>query len=265
MQTDGKGKRFNQGKIRYDLVPTYAQEQYAKVLTAGAQKYGDHNWKRGMSWTSVIASLERHLEAIKKGEDYDKETGLLHSAHIMCNAGFLTEYYKIFPQGDDRQHFYLISRKIGLDIDGVLAKTTEHLMYEANQNASFDKNMEEKLQELYNDKDFWLTMPVNIKPEEITFQPYCYITSRPIPSEWTRQWIVDNGFPLAPIYNVESDKSKLSVAHMAGIEIMVDDRMENFIEFNRNGICCYLFDTPFNKIYDVGHKRIYNLAELMHF
>lgn len=94
--------RYNEGKTRYDLVPTFAHEQLAKTLTVGADKYGDVNWRKGLSWSSMLGSLERHLVAIKKGEDYDPETGLLHSAHLMCNAAFLTEYYKIYPQGDDR-------------------------------------------------------------------------------------------------------------------------------------------------------------------
>lgn len=59
-----KGLRFNEGKTRYDLVPAFAQEQYARVLTKGAQKYAERNWERGMKWSKVIASLERHLAAI---------------------------------------------------------------------------------------------------------------------------------------------------------------------------------------------------------
>ncbi len=113
----GQAKRYNAGKPRYDLIPTFAQEQYAKALTMGANKYGEHNWRKGMPWSSVIASLERHLEAIKRGEDYDKESGLLHTAHIMCNAGFLSEYYKIYPQGDDRLHHYLSTPRVCLDAD----------------------------------------------------------------------------------------------------------------------------------------------------
>jgi len=99
---DGSGKRFNKGKVRYDLVPAYSHEEYAKVLMHGAEKYGDDNWRKGMSWNSVLASLERHLYAIKNGEDLDSESGLLHSAHIMANAAFLTEYYKYYREGDDR-------------------------------------------------------------------------------------------------------------------------------------------------------------------
>ena len=95
-------KRFNEGKVRYDLIPPYAQEEYAKVLMKGAEKYSVGNWQKGMPWSFVLASLERHLYAIKKGEDKDNETGLLHSAHIMANAAFLTEYYMFNKDCDDR-------------------------------------------------------------------------------------------------------------------------------------------------------------------
>lgn len=109
--------RHNQGKTRHDLIPPFAQEQLAKTLTIGGEKYGTHNWCKGMPWSSVIASLERHLQAIKRGEDFDAETGLHHSAHVMCNAAFLTEYYQIHPQGDDR---FRHSLKIGVVLNGLL-------------------------------------------------------------------------------------------------------------------------------------------------
>ena len=69
----GGGLRFNQGKTRYDLVPAFAQEQYARVLTRGAEKYAERNWEKGMTWSKVLASLERHLAAIKRGEDYESD------------------------------------------------------------------------------------------------------------------------------------------------------------------------------------------------
>lgn len=36
---EDRGLRYNEGKTRHDLVPAFAQEQYAKVLTKGAEKY----------------------------------------------------------------------------------------------------------------------------------------------------------------------------------------------------------------------------------
>lgn len=105
-------KRYNEGKPRYDLIPALAQEELAKVLTVGAEKYGIDNWRKGMSWNKVLASLERHLYAFKRGEDRDLETGILHSAHIQANAAFLTEYFYTFPDLDDR-FMYIFSKKGG--------------------------------------------------------------------------------------------------------------------------------------------------------
>ena len=124
----GEGLRFNSDKPRYDLLHPVAQEGIVSVLTAGAKKYAPRNWEKGMNWSTVLASLKRHIAAIEQGEDYDKETGLLHIDHVQCNAHFLSAYYTIFPQGDDRRHKYLEVPKVGLDIDEVLADFVGGLM-----------------------------------------------------------------------------------------------------------------------------------------
>jgi hypothetical protein len=262
-----KGLRFNEGKTRHDLVPQFAQREYAKVLTKGAEKYAERNWERGMRWSKVLASMKRHIEAFEMGEDYDKETGALHTAHIMCNAAFLTEYYKIFPQGDDRPHRYLSTPAIGLDIDEVLADWVGHWTKFHGQEIpevwNFDRNISEKFRKLENDKEFWLSIPPKVSPADIGFEPHCYITSRSIPREWTEEWLDKNGFPAVPVYSVGHGVSKVEVAKESGIDIFVDDRYENFVELNQNGICCFLFDAAHNRRYDVGYKRIKSLNELI--
>ena len=263
---EDKGLRFNQGKTRHDLVPVFAQEQYARVLTKGSEKYAERNWEFGMRWSKVIASMKRHIQAFESGEDYDKETGLLHTAHIMCNAGFLTEYYKIYPQGDDRPHKYLKAPKIGLDIDEVLADWvghwTKHHGQEVPEAWNFDRNIGEKFELLKDDKEFWLSIPVKTNPADIHFEPHCYITSRSIPKQWTEEWLDKNGFPTMPVHSVGLGESKIEVAKKSGIDIFVDDRYENFVELNNSGICTYLFDAPHNRRYNVGYKRIFSLNEL---
>lgn len=263
-----KGLRFNEGKPRYDLVPAYAQEQYVKVLTKGSEKYADRNWEHGMRWSKVLASLKRHLAAFEQGEDFDKETGCLHVAHLMTNAAFLTEYYKIYPQGDDRPHKYLNAPRIGLDIDEVIADWVSHWIKHHGQEVpetwNFDRNIKEKFDLLSNDKEFWLTIPPKVSPSDIHFEPACYITSRSIPVEWTEEWIDKNGFPTMPVYCVPHGESKIEAIKAAGIDIFVDDRYENFVEINKAGICCFLMDAPHNRRYDVGYKRIYSLNELPH-
>lgn len=264
--SEDKGLRFNEGKIRHDLIPAFAQEQYAKVLTEGSKKYAERNWERGMKWSKVIASLKRHIQQIENGEDYDSETKLLHAAHVMCNAAFLTEYYKTYPQGDDRPHKYLSYPKIGLDIDEVLADFVGAMMKrfpKMKKRSIFwnDHHISDNFSQIKNDKKFWL----GIEPKNLNlpFEPHCYITSRPIDKSITEQWLKENGFPKAPVYSVGHNQSKIEIAKQAGIEIFVDDRFENFVELNKAGICTFLFDAPHNQRYNVGYKRIRSLSELI--
>ncbi len=96
------GLRFNDGKVRMELLCPVAMEGCASVLTLGAKKYADHNWQKGMSWGTVIGSLLRHVFKFMRGEDLDPETGLPHVDHIMCNAMFLSNYYRNHKSFDTR-------------------------------------------------------------------------------------------------------------------------------------------------------------------
>jgi len=262
-----EGVKFDKEKTRQDLVPAFAQEQFAKVLTFGAKKYAPHNWENGMKWSRIIGAILRHTFAILRGEDYDPETGLLHSAHIMCEASFLTEYYRIYPQGDDRELKVMKPVKIGLDIDDVLsdfcpAFCKRFYLKPFPESWTFDRNIGEKFNTLKKEKSFWLSIPRKTDPSTIPFEPTCYITSRSIPKEWTERWLDKNGFPPVPVYQVGIDGSKVEIAKNAGIEMFIDDRYENFVELTAAGIFTYLFDAPHNQRYDVGHRRIKSLSEI---
>jgi hypothetical protein len=268
----GDGKRDNQGKVRVDLLPPFALEQMAKVFTFGATKYEPHNWKKGMAWSKVLASLKRHLLAFESGEDYDKETGLLHSAHIMANASFLTEYYKIYPQGDDRHLKYLNMPRIGLDIDDVVCDFIgafgARYGLKIPNNWLWSYKMKEYIDDLYSDpdamKEFFLGLKPKFDPSEMPFEPICYITSRNGEAkEVTEQWLEENGFPCAPVVTLGYDKDKVAVAKEYKLDIFVDDRFDTFVELNNNEICCYLYTCSHNLRYDVGHKRINSLKELL--
>ena len=99
--TTARALRYNENKLRYDLAPAIAQREYAKVWTMGANKYEPRNWEKGMPYSEVIASAMRHLEAIRLGEEIDPESGLLHAAHLMCNAAILTEFHFTHPEFND--------------------------------------------------------------------------------------------------------------------------------------------------------------------
>jgi len=257
MSNQGGGLRFNQGKTRYDLAPAYAQEQYAKVLTKGAEKYLPRNWEKGMPWSNILSSLERHLWAIKRGEDYDPETGLLHSAHVMCNAAFLTEYYKIFPQGDDRSLDYLRTKRIGTDIDNVLADFNgcygRRFDIPKIDFWNFDPQLVSRLTEM--EDHFYENMMPLLQPKELPFEPVVYVTQRHhTRKEATEKWLFENNkYPHAPVVFTDS---KLQTCIDYKLDAFIDDKFETFVELNKNGILCYLFDMPHNRMYNVGHKRI---------
>ena len=87
------GKKCNKYKNRLELLPWEALLEVGKVLTFGAAKYEDENWKK-VEPKNFRGAILRHYADNEIGEDYDKETGLLHYAHMACNALFLL-YLKI--------------------------------------------------------------------------------------------------------------------------------------------------------------------------
>jgi len=221
-----------------------------------------------VDWTVLLSKINFHLIAVENGEDYAAD-GQLHSVHIQYYSSILTEYYKLHPTGDDRLHKYMNIPKIGLDIDEVLADwVTPWIKYYNLQKPTswyFDRHILERFEEMRKKgvlDEFYLNLKPKIKGGDVPFEPVCYITSRPVSSDVTYEWLDRNGFPARPVHTVGMGESKIEVAKKAGVEVFVDDRYENFRDFNENGICCYLFDAPHNQRYNVGFKRIKSLNDL---
>lgn len=264
------GIKYDTQKNRYDLIHPKALDGMVEILTFGAEKYADRNWEQGMNWSRIIGALKRHMAAIEAGEDYDPESGKLHIDHVQCCAHFLSAYYRIYPQGDDRPHKYLSMPKIGLDIDEVLADWlgawTKRFNLKVPTSWFFDRQIGERFQQLKDAgelEEFYANLEPLVKPEDIPFEPHCYITSRPCTIETTMAWLDKHGFPTRPVYAVDMDHPKVEVAKQSSIDWFVDDRYRNFVELNNAGICTFLMNTPHNQRYDVGHKRIYSLKELV--
>lgn len=97
----GSGARYNDGKPDLSLVPMWTLEDTARVWSYGKQKYAAWNWAKGMPWSVPLACAMRHLSAIQKGELVDPESGLPHSAHVICNMQMLAHYMQNFPEGND--------------------------------------------------------------------------------------------------------------------------------------------------------------------
>lgn len=82
--------REKRDAIPYDLVPYQEMtDAYARVAEFGAKKYAAWNWSLGLKRVQICSSLLRHVFAYIRGEDRDKESGLLHTDHILWNAAAL--------------------------------------------------------------------------------------------------------------------------------------------------------------------------------
>jgi hypothetical protein len=86
------GVKFDEEKPRMYLLPPRAIQEVAKVLTLGAQKYDEDNWKKldNLQNRYTGAAL-RHIFTSMEGEQLDPETNLYHEAHAICCLLFKLE------------------------------------------------------------------------------------------------------------------------------------------------------------------------------
>lgn len=93
---------------RHSLLPKHGLDVIAEVFGFGAQKYDDHNWRRGYEWSKSYDALQRHLTAWWDGEDIDPESGLSHLGHAGFHILVLATWERLDGQGsqfDDRHTF----------------------------------------------------------------------------------------------------------------------------------------------------------------
>ena len=84
------GKKFDNEKPRWSLLPFKEIEEIVDVLTFGAQKYEDDNWKKVPDGRDrYFSALIRHLTAWWNGERLDSQSGKSHLAHAGCCLLFL--------------------------------------------------------------------------------------------------------------------------------------------------------------------------------
>lgn len=80
--------KYDNGKLRMDLIPHESYTMLAEVLTFGAAKYGEGETWRNVDSHRYKAALLRHLTAYAGGEKTDPESGLNHLNHALCNMVF---------------------------------------------------------------------------------------------------------------------------------------------------------------------------------
>jgi hypothetical protein len=104
------GTKHDAGKSRVDLLDPEFLLEMGRVMEFGAQKYGAHNWKKGIVYSRLYGALQRHALGFWKGEPIDKESGLKALAHIAINAMMLAS---MPTEWNDRIVYSLQSVEIG--------------------------------------------------------------------------------------------------------------------------------------------------------
>ena len=84
---------YDQGKLRYDLLPAHAMNELALAATVGANKHGERDWERrpGLRWSMFFGAIMRHAWSWWKGEIRDRD-GQHHLAAVAFSALALIEY-----------------------------------------------------------------------------------------------------------------------------------------------------------------------------
>ncbi len=84
------GKKFDEGKLSWALLPIKPLQEIIKVMMFGAKKYGAANWQLlDNAKSRYYDASQRHLTAYWDGEKLDPETGCSHLAHAGCCILFM--------------------------------------------------------------------------------------------------------------------------------------------------------------------------------
>ncbi len=115
------GIKHDQGKLRMELLSVPFLEELSKALTFGANKYSDHNWRKGFLWSRLYGALLRHVTAHMSGENKDPESGLSHLAHASACLQMLVEHEVTGIGEDDR---YVIPKKLEIRSEDIKESKT---------------------------------------------------------------------------------------------------------------------------------------------
>ncbi|MGA7120383.1 MAG: dATP/dGTP diphosphohydrolase domain-containing protein [Polyangiaceae bacterium] len=82
VEATGAAREQKTGKGRYDLVSPEAERRVALHYEAGALRYGDRNWEKGLPLSGFIDCAKRHLQKHAAGDRTED-----HLAAVLWNVG----------------------------------------------------------------------------------------------------------------------------------------------------------------------------------
>lgn len=84
--------RIGASKVDFTLIPTSAKVALTLALMDGATKYGPYNWRvEPVQFRTYLGAAERHLEAVKEGEEHARDSLIQHLGHVMACCAILID------------------------------------------------------------------------------------------------------------------------------------------------------------------------------
>jgi hypothetical protein len=170
-----------------------------------------------------------------------------------------------------------VDKDVGLDIDGVLANFIEGFLEKGRalglgeqlpphwtRWTDWNPVPEAVFGQIWSkvEEDFHWWMRLGAYDDAYVGYPVAgYVTSRPVPSEISGDWLQSHGFPPAPITTVGPGQSKAEAVEEMGLDVFVDDREKNVKELSRDSSAeVFVLDRPWNQ--GAQARRISNVSEL---
>ena len=159
--------------------------------------------------------------------------------------------------------------RISCDLDGVLCNFEKAYLQRFKKWPNHDWAITRNVNNiLIHEKEFWLNIPVL---NRLSFTPRMYCSARVNPKRWSKQYLRDNGFPDAPLFQVPGYKLSKAKTLKGKCDVHIEDSMKNFIDLNNKGIPCLLYNTseevsPILQIKSLEYdeiEEVYHLAKEM--
>lgn len=91
------------GRVSPGLFPDTARIAGAMAMTEGKYKYGQYNYRiAGVLFSVYLDALDRHVMALRNGEDIDLKSGLPHSWKALACLAVLIDAQECGMLTDDR-------------------------------------------------------------------------------------------------------------------------------------------------------------------
>lgn len=99
------GLKFDNDKPNMTYIPKEAMYEMARSFTYGAKKYGDDNYRQGLSVRRQVAAALRHIYQFLEEGDIDVESGeakLKHIGSALASLAMAAYTVENKPEFDDR-------------------------------------------------------------------------------------------------------------------------------------------------------------------